>query len=163
MRKNLSASGLKETGCGFSEKALQQVSEIKLAALDISGLGGTHWGRIEGLREAPESINYKTAKTFAFWGISTVDSLLSARELSLPFPIWASGGVRSGLDAAKCLAMGAHMVGLAQPMLRAAIEGEDVLDRLMGQYEFELKTAMFCLGCANLEALIGDNNLWKLK
>ena len=151
---------LKETGCGFSQGSLEQIKDLPLAAIDISGRGGTHWGKIEGLRESKDSLSYQVAETFANWGISTVDSLLAAKKVSLKCDIWASGGVRSGLDAAKLLAMGASKVGFAMPILRAAMQGEEVLARLMRRFEFELKTAMFCLGCKELHELIGEDKLW---
>jgi len=151
---------LKETGSGFSARSMAPLKDIKLAALDVSGLGGTHWGRVEGLRDAPENMSYQVAQTFAFWGISTVDSLLAAKGCSLPFPVWASGGIRSGLDAAKALVLGASKVGLAMPLLKAAMAGEKQLLHTMERLEVELKTAMFCLGCKNLNELIGKEALW---
>ena len=147
--------------CGFSKSSLEKMDELGLAAIDMSGLGGTHWGRVEGLREEPESKLYRTAETFAFWGISTVDSCMAANEIGLKTPYWASGGVRTGLDAAKLLALGAQKVGLAQPMLRAATLGTEVLLKAMEVLEFELRTAMFCLGCSDLAALTGNGKLWK--
>ena len=107
---------LKETGCGFSKTSLESIKNMKLGAVDVSGLGGTHWGRIEGLREDSESSAYRTAKTFGFWGQSTVESRLAARETQLKFETWASGGIRSGLDSAKALALGAGKVGFAKPV-----------------------------------------------
>ena len=153
---------LKETGCGFSQSSLEKLRDIPLAAVDVSGLGGTHWGRIEGLRESPESLIYKVARTFEYWGISTVDSLLAAQKVSLPFECWASGGVRNGLEAAKLLALGARKIGFAMPLLRAAMEGEEALVNLTERLDMELKTAMFCLGCKTLDNLIGESSLWKL-
>jgi isopentenyl-diphosphate delta-isomerase len=151
---------VKETGCGFSKKTLKRLRGLGLGAVDVSGYGGTHWGRIEGDRNKPDSIRKAAAKTFANWGIATVDSLADATGMKADFEVWASGGVRSGLDAAKVLAMGAQTVGLAQPILEAALEGESELHWKMSLVEFELKTALFCTGSANLTEL-RDKKVWK--
>ncbi len=145
---------LKETGCGFSEATLRRLSGLQLGAIDLSGLGGTHWGRIEGARAASGSIQSQAAATFATWGESTVSSVRAA-VCALPdsVEIWASGGVRSGLDAAKLLALGAHRVGFAKPALEAALAGEQALRTWMGAREFELKTALFCTGAATGQEL----------
>lgn len=154
---------LKETGCGFSEKAFKSLKKIKLAAVDVSGRGGTHWGRVEGLRSQPDQLSYQVAQTFADWGISTVDSLENGIKTDLPFSLWASGGVRDGLQAAKLLALGAEKVGFAQPILEAALKGEKKLIQKMDQLDQELKVAMFCLGIRNVDSLVGKRKLlqWK--
>lgn len=141
---------VKETGSGFSAGTLKRLKESGIFAVDISGKGGTHWGRVEGLRSEEQSILYKAAQTFENWGVSTKDSLLSAQTIQPNYEVWASGGIRNGLDAAKCLALGATKVGLAQPFLQAAIAGEQALHSLLDQLELELKISLFCTGCANL-------------
>lgn len=146
---------VKEVGCGFSPKALAKIKAIPIAALDVSGLGGTHWGRIEGARNLKESPKARAAKTFANWGISTVESLKLALELEAPFEVWASGGVRSGLDGAKLLAAGAKSVGFAQPILRAAMVSEEELNKTMETLELELKIAMFCTSSKSIGELKG--------
>ena len=151
---------IKETGCGFSAQTLEKLNEIGIPIVDLSGLGGTHWGRIEGQRSVPQEKLHRASQIFADWGISTVDSLLNARAIGPKFQIWASGGVRSGLDAAKFLAMGASMVGIAQPALAAAIESEERLRQVMEQFEFELKLAMFCCGAVNLK-ILQENQVWQ--
>lgn len=149
---------LKETGCGFSEKTLKKIAELPLAAVDVSGLGGTHWGRIEGARAAGVSdrVREKASQTFKDWGVTTVDSIRSARKiLSKKTEIWASGGIRSGLDAAKAIALGATRVGFAKPALEAALLGEKELDAWMESVEFELRTALFCTGHSSPAKLRG--------
>jgi isopentenyl-diphosphate delta-isomerase len=137
---------VKETGCGFSLKTCQRLKEIGAAAVDVSGFGGTHWGRVEGFRSQPGSPAQEAAQVFKDWGIPTVTSLMNAKEIFPSSAIWASGGIRSGLDAAKLLAMGATAIGIAQPLLAAALESEEALARKMEQFEFELKIALFCTG-----------------
>ena len=151
---------VKETGCGFSRESLEKLNEIGIQFVDLSGLGGTHWGRIEGQRSHPNEKLHVAAKVFADWGVSTVDSLLNARSIGPKFQIWASGGVRSGLDAAKFIAMGAQMVGVAKPILAAALESEAALRTVMEQFEFELKVAMFCCGVQSLRQL-QESQVWQ--
>jgi isopentenyl-diphosphate Delta-isomerase len=155
---------IKEVGTGFSRATMSRIADTGVAAIDVSGMGGTHWGRVEGLRGEPGQEHFELGKTFANWGISTVDSVLQARELGLGCEIWGSGGIRSGLDAAKVLALGCKRVGVAQPLLIAAIKelaGEsDSVIKLMELFEKELKIAMFCTGSGQISEL---SNKWQLR
>lgn len=137
---------VKETGCGFSYSTMQRLVDLGVSAIDVSGLGGTHWGRIEGHRADEDSLQKKAAITFQNWGIDTVTSVLSARPLMPLVEIWGSGGVRHGLDAAKLFALGAMTVGFAQPMLKAALVSTECIVNEMASIEYELKVAMFCTG-----------------
>jgi len=151
---------VKETGCGFSKNTLQRLQETGVAVVDVSGFGGTHWGRIEGLRAAADPVRARAGQTFANWGISTVESVLNAGMLGAKYEIWGSGGVRSGLDAAKLLALGATRVAFAKPILQAALEGSEALDLCMQTIEFELRTALFCTGCRNIDEL-SSRKVWQ--
>lgn len=141
---------VKETGCGFSTATLIRLNEIGVAAVDVSGLGGTHWGRIEGHRAVDDPIRQQTAITFADWGIDTVQSVCDAVKLNPSYEIWGSGGVRHGLDAAKLIALGASTVGFAKPILQAALQTVEDVVAVMSSMEYELKVAMFCTGSRNL-------------
>jgi isopentenyl-diphosphate delta-isomerase len=151
---------VKETGCGFSKATLKRLKGIGISAVDVSGLGGTHWGRIEGGRNGEGQVKHEAARTLASWGISTVDSLMDALVLKPDYEVWASGGVRSGLDAAKLLALGAKCVGFAMPVLDAAMKGEAQLLSKMETFEYELKTALFCTGSKSVEDLQAGK-VWK--
>lgn len=151
---------VKETGCGFSLKTLKRLRNTGVAAVDVSGLGGTHWGRIEGDRNNENDIRFEAAKSLASWGISTVDSVADAVSLKPDYEVWASGGVRSGLDAAKLLAMGASLVGFAMPVLEAALAGESALLHKMAVFEYELKTVLFCTGSKSI-AEMQDKKVWR--
>lgn len=142
---------IKEVGSGMSESTMRRLADVGVQAIDVSGLGGTHWGRVEGYRTNPEQLLYQVAQTFSNWGQSTVDSVLSAKEANVNCQIWASGGVRNGLDIAKLLALGAQNVGLAKPFLQAAIDSDDALDLLYDRLTYELKVAMFCSGIENVQ------------
>ncbi|MGE4132778.1 MAG: type 2 isopentenyl-diphosphate Delta-isomerase [Bdellovibrionales bacterium] len=144
---------VKETGCGFSRYTLEALKGTGVAAVDVSGLGGTHWGRIEGDRHSDGKVSRRVAETMAIWGHSTVDSVKAAREVKPDYEIWASGGVRSGLDAAKLIALGATTIGLAAPVLAAALQSDEELRLVMETLEAELKVAMFCTGSASTRQL----------
>ena len=180
---------VKETGCGFSLRTLAELSQIGVAAIDVAGAGGTHWGRVEGLRNSEQTLQFLAAKTFENWGISTVESLFNAiqvsKQSSVPressasnestnsaldsksnflFEVWASGGIRNGLDAAKCLAIGANAIGVARPILKAvSSENPDQeIRKMMQLFEFELKIAMFCTGIKNLSEF-SKRKVWAWK
>lgn len=143
---------LKETGSGFSLKTLHKLANTGLKAVDISGTGGTHWGRIEGGRCHQDSIQKQTAQTFKDWGNPTISTLYQAHSHTFPFELWGSGGIRNGLQAAKAIALGANMVGLAKPILESALKGTPTLIRYMDTLEYELKVALFCTGNTTIEA-----------
>ncbi len=144
---------VKEVGCGFSVETLMRLQETGLFAVDVSGKGGTHWGRVEGYRSEDTEILHKVAQTFSNWGVSTVQSVLNTQEAKLSCEVWASGGVRNGLDVAKLCALGAQKVGVAKPFLEAALQGDQALEDLLNQFEMELRIAMFCTGSQNLKEL----------
>jgi isopentenyl-diphosphate delta-isomerase len=144
---------VKETGCGFSRPTLTRLNDMGVAAVDVSGLGGTHWGRIEGHRAIDEPMRHKASTTFRNWGIDTVQSVKDASALNPNFEIWGSGGVRHGLDAAKLFALGASTVGFAKPLLNAALHSTEEVLAIMASIEYELKVAMFCTGSTVLSDL----------
>lgn len=156
---------VKETGCGISGPTAHRLFEVGVRAIDVAGRGGTHWGRIEGVRAASNpagAVKSLAAESLGNWGLSTVESLrqvLEVRDSSRPKSngsaasrpeVWASGGVRTGLDGAKALVLGASLVGVAQPLMAAALKGEDELRQTMNRFDFELKTVLFCQGARNL-------------
>ncbi|MCC6137817.1 MAG: alpha-hydroxy-acid oxidizing protein, partial [Bdellovibrionaceae bacterium] len=98
--------------------------------------------------------------SFKDWGVSTVESTHSALALKPSFEVWSSGGVRTGLDGAKLIAMGATMVGFARPVLQAAMEGEKALDQFFDVLDYELKVAMFCTGVVSVDQLRAEG-VWK--
>lgn len=144
---------VKETGCGFSRLTLMRLNDMGVAAVDVSGLGGTHWGRIEGLRADNDSIQQSASVVFRNWGIDTVQSVRNACSVGSNFETWGSGGVRNGLDAAKLVALGASTVSFAKPMLSAALKSTQHVMSAMSAIEYELKIAMFCTGSRVLDDL----------
>lgn len=146
---------IKETGCGFSSPTLKRLKGIGLAAVDVSGLGGTHWGRIEGHRAVGLPQRQQAAQTFQNWGIDTVSSVINAFAVKPDYEVWGSGGVRHGLDAARLFALGVSTVGFAKPMLEAALVSSQQVISLMETIEYELKIALFCTGSRKISDLKG--------
>ncbi len=146
---------LKETGCGLDAQTCVRAREAGADAIDIAGLGGTHWGFIEGLR-SPNRL--KLGELFRDWGIPTVEALQKARAALGPkYPIIASGGLRSGLDAAKAIHLGAQLCGMALPFLKTASEeGIQGLNEFLDLHAEALKIAFFCSGAKDLKALQKD-------
>lgn len=144
---------VKETGCGFSRETLDQLTGLGISTVDISGLGGTHWGLIEGYRYTKKDFRYEVGETFSSWGVSTAESLIYSRENPRDYNVWASGGIRTGLDAAKALALGANFVGFGQPLLKALHQSEEALYQFMSRLEYELKVSLFCTNSKNIKEL----------
>ncbi len=143
---------VKEVGWGISSRIARQLIEVGVTAIDVGGAGGTSWSEVERHR-APTELLRRVAGEFAGWGIPTADSLLMVRAASPRLPLIASGGLRSGIDAAKAIALGADLAGFAAPLLRAAAASEmGALDLLTALIE-ELRVSMFCTGAANLSQL----------
>ena len=144
----------KETGAGVSEAVARRLAACGVAAIDVGGSGGTSFARIEGARasEQRESRFAALATALSDWGIPTAASTALAARAGLP--VIATGGIRGGVDAAKAVALGATLVGVARPLLQAAVEGGDgAVDGWIDQFADELRAAMFLSGCASLPAL----------
>ncbi len=112
---------VKETGCGLGPAAARALDLAGAAALDVAGAGGTSWIAVESHRASGDAA--ELGREFWDWGIPTAVSVGWAAALGLQAEIVASGGIRSGLDAARALALGARVVGVAQPALAAVREG----------------------------------------
>ena len=142
----------KEVGFGISEDTARQLANAGVAAIDVAGAGGTSWAAVEAYR-APSSFLRELAEAFWDWGIPTAESLEHAHRAAPNLPLIASGGIKDGIDAAKCVALGAGLVGYASPMLKLADRGvEDVIEGIK-MIEEQMRVAMFGIGAENLGAL----------
>ena len=142
----------KEVGWGFSEATVRALVEAGVSAIDVAGAGGTSWSEVEYYR-APNDFHARLAASFADWGIPTAEAIGYARSAAAELPIFASGGLRDGVELAKCLALGASMGGYASPFLRAADESCDAVAELIRLIQRQLQVAMFCCGAANIGEL----------
>lgn len=146
----------KEVGCGLSREVASRLLSAGVSALDVGGFGGTSWNRIERFRTDDQ--RKEISEVFDAWGIPTAFSLLQLGGLSCPKI--ASGGIRTGLDAAKSISLGADLCGIALPLLKALDEdGEDGAYDYIFQVIDELKLAMFLTGAGNIESLKKNKNL----
>jgi isopentenyl-diphosphate delta-isomerase len=143
---------VKEVGCGVSGRAARQLAEAGVAAIDVGGAGGTSWSEVERHRAPTERLR-RVCGAFADWGIPTAESLLMARAAAPSLPVIASGGMRTGVEATKAIALGASLVGFAAPLLRAAAAAEDGAHEYLAGLRDELRVSMFCCGAADLAHL----------
>lgn len=143
---------LKETGTGMSPEVARLAAELGCAGIDVSGLGGTSWPRVEALRHSDPK-RQAVGNAFRDWGIPTVDAIRGCREAAPSTLLIASGGVRTGQDMAKCIALGADLCGMALPLLRAVARSEAAAVEFIGQLDEELRVAMTCSGANTLSAL----------
>jgi len=138
----------KEVGSGLSARAARALAEQGVRILDTAGVGGTSWARIEAARAGDLEIG----EIFAGWGLPTPLSIQEVRQVP-DVTVIASGGIRNGLDAAKAIALGADLVGMAHPFLAPALESaERVADRVR-RLQHELRICMFCLGVKTVAEL----------
>ncbi len=142
----------KEVGWGFSEQAARQLVNAGVAAIDVAGAGGTSWSQVEMYR-APTQRHARIAAAFLDWGIPTASSIRFCRAAAPGLPIFASGGIKNGIDIAKCIALGANLGGLAGEFLRAAVNGVEAVVELADTITTELKITMLCAGAKDLTAL----------
>ena len=142
----------KEVGWGFSERNVRDLVNAGVSAIDVAGAGGTSWSEVEYHR-APSAFHARVARSFADWGIPTADALLNARRAAPDLPVFASGGLRDGIDIAKCIALGADLAGLASPLLKAADESEEAVDLLLQELTAQLRIAMLCTASQNIQEL----------
>jgi isopentenyl-diphosphate delta-isomerase len=142
---------VKEVGWGLSADVVRLLVQAGVAAVDVAGAGGTSWSEVERLRSGDQMA--AVAAAFAGWGIPTADALVAARRAAPTLPIVASGGIRNGVEVAKCLALGADLAGLASPLLKAAARSAEEAERALEVIGRQLRIAMFCVGARDIDAL----------
>jgi isopentenyl-diphosphate delta-isomerase len=149
---------VKEVGNGISATMAEKLINIGVKAIDVAGSGGTSWAMVESER-SDNKLKRELGKTFANWGISTADCVTDIVKKYPDIPLIASGGIRNGLEIAKLLALGADVVGLAYPFLKAAMTSMEALEELVELLNAEIKTVLFCTGNKDIKSLQQSNFL----
>ena len=150
--------GVKEVGFGIDGTVAEKLYEVGIAYIDVAGAGGTSWSQVEKLR-SQDPLRKAAAEAFNSWGLPTKDCIVSVRSRLSDVPIVASGGMKTGLDAAKAITIGADVIGFARSLLQAATETAESVVTTMEQIELELKMTMFGIGVKSLEELKNTNRV----
>jgi len=139
----------KEVGWGFSGKTASRLASAGIKAIDIAGAGGTSWSQVEMYR-AQNPAQARLAGSFIDWGIPTSESILMVKEAAPELIIFSSGGLRSGIDIAKSISLGAVAGGMAGPFLKAATQSLDEVTNLIQEISRQISVCMFGAGAQNL-------------
>lgn len=139
---------VKEVGCGLSERVGRALVERGITILDTAGLGGTSWARIEARRSG----DVELGEMFADWGIPTPESIRQLARIDGATVI-GSGGLRSGVDAAKAIGLGADLAAMAYPFLEPATESAGAVEAKIARVVEEMRIAMLCAGARDVEEL----------
>ena len=156
---------VKEVGFGLSMEVVRRLYEVGVKIFDTAGRGGTNWAYVEGMRGKADR---NLGELFSGWGIPTTDSIIQLNQLRAKYEvhnvkvrkklndgivILGSGGVRTGVDIAKCLALGADLAGIAAPFAKAALISEEEVEKLIIRLGNELKVTMFGVGVNRIATL----------
>ena len=139
----------KEVGWGISERTAKLLAECGVSAIDVAGAGGTSWSQVE-MHRAPDEFTRKLAATFVGWGIPTAESILNVKRVLPEMTIFASGGLKDGLDIAKCVALGAALGGMAGQFLKAAAVSTEKTVEMVKLTKRQIEIAMQMMGVNNL-------------
>lgn len=157
LRKSLSRPlFIKEVGCGLSDEDIANLVAQGIEYIDVAGQGGTSWSRIEHLRSRD---GCDLGMIFQDWGIPTPQALRNAAPYRAQTQIIASGGLRSGIDMAKSVILGARLCGMAAPLLKPAMESSDRVVKAIEVLRREFVTTMFLLGTPDVAHLYGNERL----
>ncbi len=143
---------VKEVGWGISSETARKLVNAGVTAIDVAGAGGTSWTQVE-MHRAENSSQAKLAATFVDWGIPTAEAVIQVRRACPQTPVFASGGLRSGVDVAKCIALGATLAGMAHPFLQAADSSLEATIQAIQEIQRQLQVAMFVAGAGDLHQL----------
>ncbi len=142
----------KEVGHGISARTAGLLANAGVQGIDVAGAGGTSWAKVENAR-ALDAGRRGLEPCLCEWGIPTAQSLIAVREVAPCLTLIASGGIRTGADAAKSIALGANAAGMALPLLKCAARSREALIERIAEVREELITVMFCAGCRSVDEL----------
>lgn len=145
----------KEVGWGISERTAKLLAECGVSVIDVAGAGGTSWSQVE-MHRAPDEFTRQLAATFVGWGIPTAASILNVKRAVPKMTVFASGGLKDGLDIAKCVALGATLGGMAGQFLKAAAISTEKAVEMMKLTKRQIEVTMFAAGVGSLEDLKSD-------
>lgn len=152
--------GVKEVGWGIDGATARRLRDAGVAFVDVAGAGGTSWSQVEKFRN-PDPAAREAAEAFAGWGIPTAACVREARAAlgDGAYPLIASGGLRTGVDAAMAIALGADAAGFGRALLRGAVESGEAVAARLARVELELRAAMFAIGAGDVGALKATERL----
>jgi isopentenyl-diphosphate Delta-isomerase len=159
----------KETGAGISYEQARTLNRAGVAAIDVGGAGGSSMAAMESARAESrgDAGAARIGQLFRGWGIATPIALVETCQAAQGLPVISTGGVRSGLDAARALALGATLVGMGFPFLKAASESREAVKAFLEQFLAELRVAMQLAGAATVAELqqapvvvLGETRAW---
>lgn len=152
---------LKEVGSGFSHRDAELAVARGIRYIDVAGSGGTSWSRVEHFRHStsPDSPSAQTGLLFQDWGIPTPHLLQQLAPLRDHVTLIASGGIRTGIDMAKAMILGASLCGMAKPFLEPALHSANSVIQLIERLRKEFIITLFLLGIKRAEELIGNRTL----
>lgn len=145
----------KEVGWGFSKQDITLLAQAGVSAIDVAGAGGTSWSQVEKYR-AENDYRRMLAEAFSDWGIPTAEVIQNVIQVAPSLLIIASGGLRTGVDIAKCAAMGASLGGMASPFLKAASQSLDETIKMIKLFKDEINLCMFATGSKTIDQLRQD-------
>jgi isopentenyl-diphosphate delta-isomerase len=128
------------------------LADAGVAAIDVAGAGGTSWSQVE-MHRIPDQSRSRIASAFQGWGIPTAESIGMVRRAAPELKIIASGGLRDGVDIAKCIALGAELGGMAGRYLKAATQSSEAVLQLIQEISAQIRICMFGVGAVNLQEL----------
>jgi isopentenyl-diphosphate delta-isomerase len=145
----------KETGAGISFEQATKLATLGVSAIDVGGAGGSSMAAMEAQRAKDRGDRQAgvIGALYRDWGVPTPIAVVETRAAAPDLPVTATGGVRSGLDAARAIALGATLVGMGFPFLKAAAESEAAVREFLEQFLAEMRVAMQLTGAASIEAL----------
>jgi len=145
---------VKETGAGIAAEDAKKLESIEVAGIDVAGVGGTSWAAVEYHRaqRLGDEFHQHLGEAFWDWGIPTAASIIETTQW-VRTPVIASGGIRSGIDVAKALALGASLAGMAHPVLDPAFHGAGEVEKKLRLIIEELRNTMFLVGADSVQTL----------